>query len=85
MAEILNLSWVSHMEDQGVVLGTALGLKDLGYRFFIQTVGTKTVDCLRGNCYKAATADDFRCGLRSQRVLRRQVKSFHIGYLNFAF
>ena len=46
------------MEDQGVVLGTALGLENMADRLRIQPVGPQTVDRLRGDAQKAPPPED---------------------------
>ena len=46
------------MEDQGVVLGAALGLKYFGNGIFIQAVGSQAVDSLRGDGHQAPIAND---------------------------
>ena len=48
------------MEDQGIILRTTLGLKDAAHRRTVESVGTKTVDCLRGDTQKSAAAEDLR-------------------------
>ena len=69
MAEPLNLRRLRHMEDQGIVLGTALGLEDLQHGVFVQTVGTETVDGFGRNGYQATGFNDFRGGWRSVGIL----------------
>ena len=54
MGEQLHLNGVRHMEDQGIVLGTALGDEDFRNGAFVQTVGTQTVDRLRRDRHKTA-------------------------------
>ena len=56
------------MQDQGIVLGTALGLKDLSNGFFVQTVGAQTVDGFRGDGHQTAAFDNFRRGYGRHRV-----------------
>ena len=46
------------MEDQGVVLGAALGLKYFGNGIFIQAVGSQAVNRLRGDGHQAPIAND---------------------------
>ena len=41
------------MEDEGVVLGPALGLEDAADRRRVQAVGPQAVDCFRGDAHKA--------------------------------
>ena len=48
------------VEDQGVILGTALGLEDLSHGGGVQAVGAQAVDRLRGEGQKAAGAEDGR-------------------------
>ena len=48
------------MEDEGVVLGAALGLKYMPHRFFIQGVGSQTVHRFRGDAQQPAAAEDPR-------------------------
>ena len=57
MAETLHFLRFRHMEDQGVILGTALCRKDSGNGVFIQAVGPQTVNRLRGNRHQLALAD----------------------------
>ena len=60
VAEQLNLLRSGDMENQGVVLRTALGFKNFGHGGFVQTVGAKTVDGFGRNRYQFAAADHFR-------------------------
>ncbi len=46
------------MEDEGVVLGTALGLKDPAHGLGIQSVGPQAVDRLRRDAQQAAVPED---------------------------
>ena len=48
------------MEDQRVVLRTALCLKDPVYRIGVQAVGAKAIDRFRGDGYKATLPQDLR-------------------------
>ena len=48
------------MEDEGVVLGAAFGLKDAQHRRFVQGIRAQTVHRFRGDAQKAAVADDLR-------------------------
>ena len=41
------------MEDQGVVLGAALGLEDVPHRFAVEAIGPQAVHRLRGDAHKA--------------------------------
>ena len=78
VGEILHLNGIRHMEDQGVVLGTALGDEDLGNGVFIQTVGTQTVDRLRGDGHQASLTQNFCRHVAGLHIRRRQIKGFHI-------
>ena len=49
------------MQDQRVILGAALGFKDLGNRQGVQTIGTQSVHSFRGNRHQATFFDNFRC------------------------
>ena len=60
MAEQFNLFRAADVQDQGVILRTALGFKNFGNGLFIQTVGTQTVDGFRGNGHQLAAANHFR-------------------------
>ena len=51
------------MEDQGVVLRTALCLEDPLHCCLIQTVGGKAVNRLRGNTHQTAFPQDLCCGI----------------------
>ena len=64
MAEQLNLFRAGDVQNQGVVLRTALGLKDFGNGFFVQTVGTQAVDGLRGNGNQTALHNDIGSNCR---------------------
>ena len=68
MAETLHFLRFRHMEDQGVILGTALCRKDSGNGVFIQAVGPQTVNRFRRNGHQASVFDDFR---RNCRRIRR--------------
>jgi hypothetical protein len=49
MTELFHVSSIRYMQDQGIVLGTAFGFKNLGNRGFVQAVSTQTVeDSLEG-------------------------------------
>ena len=48
------------MQNERVVTGPALGLKDFGHGLRIQPIGAQTVDCLSGNCHQPAPADELR-------------------------
>ena len=48
------------MENEGVVLRTALGLKDMGHRLRIQTVGPQAVHCLGWDTQKAPPPQNLR-------------------------
>ena len=65
VAEFLDLRQLGDMEDQGVVLGTALGLEDSGNSLFVQAVGAQTVDGLRGDGHQTAVFNDFSCRFHS--------------------
>ena len=52
-----------HMDDEGVVLGTALCLKDLMDRFLVQGVGSQAVNGFRGDGYQPSLPQNIRrCG-----------------------
>ena len=63
------------MQDQWVVLGAALGLKNAGHRLWIKAVGPQAVDRLRGDADQPAPADDLR---RLRQVLFCQILRFHV-------
>ena len=73
VAEQLNLLRAGDVQDQGVVLGTALGFENLGNSSFVQTVGAQTVDGLRGNGNQSALHDDIGGNGRSLRILGRKI------------
>ena len=51
-----------HMDDEGIVLGPALGLKDPLHRGAVQSVGPQAVHRLRGDAHQAAVLQDLgRC------------------------
>ena len=81
MTEALHFLRFRHMENQGVILGTALGLKDSGNGVFIQAVGTQAVNRFRGNGHQAAVFDDFRRNGRRIRVFGGQEQGIHSLYL----
>ena len=77
MAVSCQLFCAGDMDDERVVLGTALGEKDFRHRLLIHGVGAQTVDRLRRDGDQAACADDLRrlgdgCG-----VAGRKNQSFH--------
>ena len=49
-----------YMDDERIVLGTALGLKNTAHRLFVQRIRAQTVDRFRGNPQQAAASDDLR-------------------------
>ena len=51
------------VQDQGVVLGAALGLKDPAHRSGVQPVGPQAVHRLGGDAHQAAGAEQVRGGL----------------------
>ena len=58
VGEFLNLFGTGNVQDQGIILGTAFGLKNFHNGVFVQTVGTKTVDRFCGNCHQTAVFND---------------------------
>ena len=66
------------MEDQGVILGAALGDEDFGHGIGIQTVGTQTVNGLRGDGHQSAGADDPGCQGWGGRVGGGENFRFHV-------
>ena len=69
MAEVLHLLLPRHMEDQWIVLGAALGLKDFQHCVSIQTVCPKAIDRFRWNPQQPAVPDNARSNIQSLRVL----------------
>ena len=65
------------MENQGIVLGTTLGLKNFNNRLLVQSVGTQAVDGFRGDCHQTALFDDVCRNLRGFRGSGRKKKCFH--------
>ena len=65
----LDLLRAGDMQDQRIVRRAALDLKDLRNGSFVQTVGTQTVNGLRGNGHQAAVFDNFR---RPEGSIRRR-------------
>ena len=59
-AEFRQPAGVGNMENQRVVLGTALGLEDMEHRGLIEPVGPEAIDGLRGNPQQPAAANDGR-------------------------
>ena len=57
------------MQNQGIVLGTTLGLEDFQDCLFVQAVGTQTVDRLRGDGHQTALSDNMRGNFRGFRSL----------------
>ena len=49
-----------HMDDEGVVLRTALGLENLMNRSLVQRVGAQTVNRLRGDGYQSSLPQNIR-------------------------
>ena len=68
MAELLDLFRAGDVEDQGIVLRPSLGLKNLQNRLFIQSVGSQTIDRLRGDGYQASGSDNIGRDGRGIRV-----------------
>ena len=62
MADILHFCRLGNVEDQGVILGTALGNEDLGNGFFVKAIGTQAIYGFCGQRDQAAVFDDFRGG-----------------------
>ncbi len=73
MAKKLDLFRAGNVKDQGIVLGTALGFEDFGNGFFVQAVGSQTVDSLRRNGHQFTGADHFRCDMWSLCILGGQI------------
>ena len=71
MAKKLDLLRTGDVQNQGIVLGTALGFEAFGNGIFVQTVGTQTLDSLRGNGYQFAGFDQI-CGNNGGVYVRRR-------------
>ena len=71
MAQDIQSLGVCHMEDQRVILGTALGGKDLADCLRVQSVGTQSVYSFRRNGHKTAIFDDVCRSAGCLGVLRR--------------
>ena len=69
MAEQIHLLRTGNVQDQRIVLGTALRLKDFDNSGFVQAVGAQAVDGLRGNGHQFPPADQFRGGFWRSRIL----------------
>ena len=67
VAEAFHLPRLRHVEDQGIVLGAALGLEDPPDRVAVQAVGAQAVYRLRGDGHQAAVLENFR---RNRRGIR---------------
>ena len=63
------------MENEGVVLGTALGLEDPAHGLGIQSVGSQTVNRLRRDAQQAAVPEDGCC---CSNILFGQKLRFHL-------
>ena len=48
------------MQDEGIILGTPLHFEDPRHGFFIEAVGAKTVDGLRGDGHQPPGKEDLR-------------------------
>ena len=68
MAEFLDFPRLRHMEDQGVVLGPALGGENACHSLLVETVCTKSVDGFRGDGHQPTPADDGCCRGRGAGV-----------------
>ena len=71
LAVALQPCGVGHMDDEGVILGTALGLENAAHRILVQAVGAQAVDRLRGNAEKAAPTQDRGCLLNGMVIFFR--------------
>ena len=71
MAESLHFLWLGHVEDQGIVLGAALGLKNFQDGVFVQAVGAQAVDRLRGDCHQTAVSNNGGGNFRRFLGIRR--------------
>ena len=77
MAEQLNLLRAADVENQGVVLGTALGLKDLGNGLFVQAIGPQTINRFRGDGHQLPLLNQIRRNGGRFRGLGGQKQGFH--------
>ncbi len=66
---------VGDVEDQGVVLRTALGLENMPYRFRVEAVGPQAVDRFRGDAQQAAVPED---GGGGRDVMPGEKPCFHV-------
>ena len=71
MAEPLHFLGLGHVEDQRIVLGATLGLKDFQNGVFVQSVGTQAIDRLRGDCHQAAVSNNGGSNFRRFLGIRR--------------
>ena len=69
MAEQPDLFRPADVQDQGIVLGTALGFEDFCYGGFVQPVGAETVDRLCGDGNQLALPDQLGGTRRGFRIL----------------
>ena len=65
------------MEDQGVILGTALSGKDFGNSLRIQTVGSQTVDSFRRKGNQLTGFQQFGCQFCYLGVFFIQLSGVH--------
>ena len=69
------------MDDEGVVLRTALGLEDMQDGSLIQGVGPEAVDRLGGDAKQAAGSNDGGSGSDIFRCRFGEINRFHIEFL----
>ena len=72
MTEKFNLFCTADMQNQRIVLGTALCLENFGNSVLVQAVGTQTVNSLCGNGYQFAIHNQIGSGRGSDGVSCRK-------------
>ena len=65
------------VQNQGIVLGTALGFENFRNGVFVQTVGAQTVDSLRGDGYQFSVHDQIGRGGSGDGVRCGKQQCFH--------
>ena len=72
---------VGHMDDERVILRTALGQKNAQHRVLVQRVRAEAVDRLRRDRQQPAVPDDLRSGLNILFCGVTKIDCFHVWFL----
>ena len=77
VAEFFHIFCICNVEDQRVILGTALGGKNFGNSLGIQSVSAQTVNSFRGNGHQFAFYQKCRSGADNLRIMVAKNLGFH--------